>query len=123
MSESSLKANIEALIGGMDGYVNTKTVVGEAVSAGDKTLIPLADVSFGLGVGNFKGSEKNNGAGGLGAKITPAAVLVVDGDSAKILSLKESSGILEQVMDIAPGIISKFKNKKSEAEEPEEDKI
>jgi uncharacterized spore protein YtfJ len=114
---NNFKDNIEALIGGMEGYINTKSVVGEAITVGDNILLPLADVSFGLGVGTFGSAEKNNGAGGMGAKITPSAVLVVNNDSARILSLKDNPGLFEKIIEIAPGLISKFMKKDEKKEE------
>ena len=119
----NFKDNIEALVGGMEGYLNTKTVVGEAITVGDNILLPLADVSFGLGVGTFGSAEKNNGGGGLGAKITPSAVLVVNSDSARILSLKDNPGLLEKILEMAPGIISKFMKKDTKAEKDANDDI
>ena len=114
---NNFKDNIEALIGGMEGYINTKSVVGEAITVGDNILLPLADVSFGLGVGTFGSAEKNNGGGGMGAKITPSAVLVVNNDSARILSLKDNPGLFEKIIEIAPGLISKFMKKDEKKEE------
>ncbi len=113
MADSTFKNNIEALVGGMSEYLNTKTVVGEAINVGDNIILPLADISFGLGAGTFGAADKNNGGGGMGAKITPSAVLVVNSDSARVLSLKDNPGILEKIIEVAPGIISKFTKKGS----------
>ena len=111
MADNTFKNNIEALVGGISDYLNTKTVVGEAINVGDNIILPLADISFGLGAGTFGPADKNNGGGGMGAKITPSAVLVVNADSARVLSLKENPGIFEKIVEIAPGIISKFTKK------------
>ncbi len=110
-NNSKFKSNIEALIGGMEGYLSTKTVVGDPIQVGKNILLPLADVSFGVGAGAFEGSDKNRGGGGMGAKITPSAMLLVNEDGAKILNLKENPGMLEKIVDMAPGIISKFTKK------------
>lgn len=113
---NNFKDNIEALVNGMENYLNTKTVVGDAISVDGNILLPLADVSFGVGVGTFGSADKNNGGGGMGAKITPSAVLVVNSDSARVLSLKENPGLIEKIIEIAPGIISKFMKKDSKEE-------
>lgn len=120
---NNFKDNIEALVNGMENYLNTKTVVGEAISVGDNILLPLADVSFGVGVGTFGSADKNNGCGGMGAKITPTAVLVVNSDSARVLSLKDNPGLIEKIIDIAPGIISKFTKKDSKEKEDDAEDI
>lgn len=115
-NNSKFKTNIDALIGGMEGYLSTKTVVGEPVHVGENIIVPLADVSFGVGAGAFEGDSKNRGGGGMGAKITPSAMLLINGDGAKILSLKENPSMLEKLMEAVPGLISKF-TKKGEKEE------
>ena len=44
----SFQANLESLFKGMDSFMTTKTVVGEAIHAGDTIILPLVDVSFGV---------------------------------------------------------------------------
>ena len=58
---------LNTLFQGMDGFVNSKTVVGEPVKVGDATLIPLIEVSCGMGAGGFvKPKETREGEGGAG---------------------------------------------------------
>ena len=49
MAENGFKNTVESLFAGMDSFLSTKTVVGEAVTIGDTTLLPLVDVTFGVG--------------------------------------------------------------------------
>lgn len=78
MTENNTFRNtVESLFKGMDSFITTKTVVGDAVHIGDTIILPLVDVSFGVGAGAFIQDKKNNGAGGMGGKITPSAVLVI----------------------------------------------
>ena len=67
-------ASVEVLFNKVDDLVSTKTVVGEAIVIGDITLLPLIEVAVGVGAG---AKEDSNAAGGMGAKITPSAVLVI----------------------------------------------
>ena len=78
MAENTFHATVESLFKGMDSFITTKTVVGDAVHIGDTIILPLVDVSFGVGAGIFTGKDKNNGGGGMGGKIMPSAVLVLD---------------------------------------------
>ena len=55
--KNNLDSTVETLFRGLDGFLSTKTVVGEAVKAGDSILLPLSDVSFGLGAGAFSDSN------------------------------------------------------------------
>lgn len=69
MAENSFQNTVEALFKGMDSFITTKTVVGDAITVGDTIILPLVDVSFGVGAGAFAEGNKNNGAGGMGGKI------------------------------------------------------
>ena len=117
--------NIEALLSNVDGYLNSKTVVGEPVKAGENLIIPLAEVSFGVGAGAFdKDSNKSSGGGGLGAKITPTAVLVVNSSGTKLVNIK-SADAMSKIMDMVPDIINKItgkaEGKEAASAEAEED--
>ena len=49
MSENNFTNTVESLFKGMDAFITTKTVVGDAVRFDDGTIVlPLVDVSFGV---------------------------------------------------------------------------
>ena len=76
------------------------------------TIVPLADVSFGIGAGAFAGNGKNNDGGGLGGKITPSAVLVIARDgSTKLIRTDEKEDLVSRLIGMAPGLINKFTGK------------
>ena len=110
-NNNTFTANVSALMDGMHTVLSTKTVVGEAIHVGDNILLPLADVSFGVGVGSFRGKEKQNGAGGMGAKISPSAILVINGSGTRIINVK-SQDALSKVLDMIPDLIARFTKKK-----------
>lgn len=100
---------VGALFKGMDSFITTKTVVGDAVRFEDGTIVlPLVDVSFGVGAGAFCNGSKNNAAGGMGGKISPNSVLVIQDGKTRLVSVKNQD-TLTKVMDAVPGIIDKFK--------------
>src|SRR5699024_406941 len=70
---NDFQSTVEALFKGMDSFITTKTVVGEAIHIGENIILPLVDVSFGVAAGAFSNNAKNNGGGGMGGKITPSA--------------------------------------------------
>ena len=72
MADNSFSSTVASLFKGMDSFITTKTVVGDAVHIGDTIILPLVDVSFGVGAGAFSDEKKNNGGGGMGGKITPS---------------------------------------------------
>ena len=90
MAENNFKGTVEALFHGMDGVVSSKTVVGEAIHIGDTIILPLVDVSFAVGAGAFNADKKEKGAGGIGGKMTPSAVLVIQNGHTKLVNIKNS---------------------------------
>ena len=64
MGDNSFHTTVESLFKGMDSFISAKTVVGEAIHVGDTIILPLMDVSFGVGAGAFSGEKKDNGGGG-----------------------------------------------------------
>jgi len=104
---SSVSENMKLLFSKMEDFVSTKTVVGEAVHIGDVILIPLVDVSFGMGTGGTGSSEKDAGGGAVGAKMTPAAVVVIVNGTAQLINVKNQDSV-NKLIDMVPGILSKF---------------
>ena len=111
MAESSFNSVVNSLLEGMEGFLSSKTVVGEPVKVGDTILIPFVDVSFGVGAGTFRGDKKDNGAGGLTGKMTPTAVLVVQNNSTRVVSIKNQD-TFTKIVDLVPEIMNKITAKK-----------
>ncbi len=112
---------VEALLKGMDTVLSTKTVVGEATQVGDTIILPLVDVSFGVGAGAGSNSQKNSasGAGGLGGKMTPSAVLVIKNGSAKLVNIKNQDAVTK-ILDMIPDIVDKFSKAKDKEKDGDE---
>ena len=123
MGENSFNNTVESLFKGMDNFITTKTVIGDAVRFEDGAIVlPLVDVSFGVAAGAFTDdtAKKNNGGGGMGGKIQPSAVLVIKDGNSKLVNVKNQDGITK-LLDMVPEFMEKFK-KKDEAEEDKEEK-
>ena len=73
--ENNFKDTVNSLFKGMDGFVSAKTVVGDAIHVGDTIILPLVDVSFGVGAGAFEGDKKNNAAEVLPERCLPVQCL------------------------------------------------
>ncbi len=114
---------VEALLKGMDMVLSTKTVVGEATQIGDTIILPLVDVSFGVGAGAGSNGQKNSasGAGGLGGKMTPSAVLVIKNGVTKLVNIKNQD-VVTKVLDMIPDIVEKF-SKPKEKNEMSDDEV
>ena len=106
-NENNFKETVNSLFKGMDGFVAAKTVVGDAIHVGDTIILPLVDVSFGVGAGAFAGDKKNNGGGGLAGKMSPCAVLVIQNGTTKLVNVKNQDG-LTKVLDMVPDFVNRF---------------
>lgn len=112
-NKNNFQSTVEALFRGMDSFINTKTVVGDAIHIGENIILPLVDVSFGVGAGAFSENSKNNGGGGIGGKITPSAVLVINKNGTKLVNIKNQDAITK-ILDMAPDIVNRFTKKDSD---------
>lgn len=115
MSDNSFSTTVASLFKGMDSFITTKTVVGDAVHIGDTIILPLIDVSFGVAAGAFNDEKKNSGGGGMGGKITPSAVLVIQNGTTKLVNVKNQDGITK-ILDMIPDFVNKFTSKDKSAE-------
>lgn len=113
MSENNFNSTVESLFKGMDSFITTKTVVGDTINIGDTIILPLVDVSFGVAAGAFMQEKKNNGAGGLGGKIQPSAVLVIQDGKTKLVNIKNQDG-MTKILDMVPDLVNRFTSGKAE---------
>ncbi|MCI8579990.1 MAG: sporulation protein [Dorea sp.] len=107
MADNSFKGTVESLFKGVDGIISSKTVVGDAIHIGDTIILPLVDVSFGLGAGALSSDKKEQGGGGIGGKMTPCAVLVLQNGKTKLVNIKNQDTITK-ILDMVPDVVDKF---------------
>lgn len=120
MSGTDLKFNsiVDSLMSGMSSFMSTKTVVGDPIVVGETIILPLVDMSFGVGVGTGTKEKGNSGCGGVGGKITPSAVLVISNGTTRLINVKNQDAF-NKVLDMVPDIVNKITVPKKEFEEPE----
>lgn len=106
-NNNDFQSTVEALFKGMDSFITTKTVVGDAIHIGENIILPLVDVSFGVAAGAFSNETKNNGGGGMGGKITPSAILVINSNGTKLVNVKNQDAVTK-ILDMIPDIAAKF---------------
>ncbi len=111
MAENKFNSTVSALFEGMDKVISSKTVVGEAIHIGDTIILPLMDVSFAVGAGAFNKDNKESGAGGLGGKMSPSAVLVIQNGKTKLVNIKNQDTIVK-ILDMIPDMVERIKEGK-----------
>ncbi|MBQ8147353.1 MAG: GerW family sporulation protein [Lachnospiraceae bacterium] len=107
MASNDFNTTVGTLFNGMDSFLTTKTVIGEPTTIGNTIILPLVDVSFAVAAGAFaEGNTKNSGAGGLGGKMSPSAVLVIQDGHTKLVNIKNQDSITK-ILDMVPELIDK----------------
>ena len=97
--------------------VDANTVIGEPIQAAEGvTLIPVSKISFALASGgsdmvakaaNLSGSFA--GGTGCGVKITPVALITIQGERVRVLPIDEpASTAAERVIEQLPGLVDKI---------------
>ena len=110
---NNFKDTVAALFQGMDSVVTSKTVVGEAIHINGTIILPLVDVSFGIGAGAFNADKKEKVMGGMGGKISPSAVIVIQDGRTKLVNIKNQDTITK-ILDMIPDVVDRFTADKEE---------
>ncbi len=109
-NKNDFNETVASLLKGMDSFLSAKTVVGEAVHVNDTIILPLVDVSFGVGAGAFAGDKKNNAGGGMGGKMSPSAVLVIQNGATKLVNIKNQDTVTK-ILDMVPDVVDRITGK------------
>jgi uncharacterized spore protein YtfJ len=99
---------MKASMSEIERLLNTKTVVGEPITAGDTTIIPLVSVGFGFGAGggsgNLTSGEAGEGSGlgtGGGGGVKPVAVVIIDKNGTRLESIKGGAmAVMDKVVEV-----------------------
>jgi len=75
----------------LENLISNKTIVGEPIISGNTTIIPLVTATVGVGI-----------------KLTPSALLIMQGDDVQVYSLSQK-GNLAKLVEMIPDVISKLK--------------
>ena len=107
---------IEQLVTEVKGIIERRSILGEAVSVGDVTIIPVASYGFGFGGGAGAGSDpgsKEQGSGGgagAGGGIKPVALIIIDKDGARIEKVQSGKASLAETIAAAAQQITEKKS-------------
>lgn len=116
---------LQGIIGELKVVAKSETVVGQPVTAGQRTVIPVTRISVGFGAGGGEDGKPDQGhrfggGGGGGAVIDPVAFLVLEDEKVSLLLTKKHSTI-DKIVDVAPEIVSAIKKLASKAKGDEGD--
>ena len=109
MAKNNFDETVNSLFKGLNHVLSTKTVVGEPEFIGDTTIIPLMDVSFGMGAGANNKDKSDSGTGGIGGKMSPSAVLVIKDGQIRVVNVKNQDAVT-RIIDMVPGAVNNISN-------------
>ena len=113
---SNFSEVVSSLLSGVDNFLSTKTVVGQATQIGDTIILPLVDVTFGVGAGAAAGEQKNSGFGGITGKMSPSAVLVIKNGQTKLVNVRNQDAVTK-IIDMIPDLVDKFTTPKEDTDD------
>ncbi len=112
----SLHNMLENTIAKIREMIDVNSVVGQPITAGDVTIIPISKVSVGFAGGGSDFVSKNankqenpfgGGAGG-GVKVTPIAFLVIKDGSVRMLPVAAPANTTaDRVVEMVPDVLDK----------------
>ena len=119
MERDDVEKLVKTTLGEIEKVLGSKTVVGDPITVGDSTIIPLLSIGFGFGgaggagLGESKkgegGGEGIAGGGGAGGGVKPIAIIIIDKDGARIESIKGGmASALEKIGESVPRVMEKF---------------
>lgn len=112
MSENKVSEILKDIVGELKNIATSQTVVGDPITVGEKTVIPVVKISVGFGAGGGQGEKGDQsgfgGGGGGAAKIEPSAFIIIDDKKISLLSAKP--GKLDALIDAVPGLFGKIKD-------------
>ena len=118
-NSNSFNGVVSTMMHGMESFLSSKTVVGEPTQIGDTIIIPLVDVTFGVGAGASSQDKKNGGAGGMSGKMSPSAVLIIKNGQVRLVNIKNQDTV-NKIVDMVPDLIDRFTSKKNDMPSDEE---
>ncbi|MBN1689772.1 MAG: sporulation protein YtfJ [Dehalococcoidia bacterium] len=107
---------VRTTISQIEKVLSSKTVIGEPITVGETTLIPLLSMGFGFGAagGAGKADAKQSGdglkggTGGAGG-MRPIAIIIIDKEGVRIEPIKSSvAAALEKLGEKVPGVVEKI---------------
>lgn len=114
MSANNIKEVMETTMDKLRAMVDSDTIVGNPISAGEITIIPVSKVSFGVATGGSDFPSKTQkeifgGGGGAGVSITPVAFIVVKNGDVRLLQIYNDATTIDKAITMAPELFDKVK--------------
>ncbi|MEG2119103.1 MAG: GerW family sporulation protein [Pseudoflavonifractor sp.] len=113
--------------------VDVNTIIGQPITAGEVTIIPVSKVSFGFAAGGSDFTGKNQkpeadnafgGGSGAGVNIAPIAFLIVKGDIVRMMPVEPpANNTVDRVIEMIPELVNKVTDFIEKQQEKDKDRF
>ncbi|UCG61533.1 MAG: sporulation protein [Candidatus Zixiibacteriota bacterium] len=102
---------LRGVVGELREISKSETIIGQPITVGKRTVIPVVKISVGFGAGGGQGEDEKKGSGfggggGGGARIEPAAFIIMDDKGVSLLPAQK--GKWGEIIDAIPDFAKKF---------------
>ncbi len=113
MKETPVNKIMENTLEKMREMVDVSTIIGEPMTTGDTTLIPVSKVTYGFTSGGTDLPSKQNaelfgGGGGGGISITPVAFIVIQNDKVRMMQINNYSSSADRAIAMIPELVDQI---------------
>ena len=112
MKEQSASGILATAIDKIKNLVDTSTIVGEPITVGGVTVVPISKVTYGFASGGSDFPSKHSkelfgGGGGAGVTITPVAFMVIKDGDVNVKYITSSENQAERIVGMVPDVVDK----------------
>ena len=117
MAENTISEIMGVTMDKIKSMANTSTIIGDPISFGDVSVVPVSKVSYGFASGGSdfgskrqeqKDAKKFGGGGGAGMTITPIAFLAVQDGTVKVLHIDNNPNSTDKIVSAVPELIERI---------------
>ncbi|MCH5321364.1 MAG: sporulation protein YtfJ [Eubacterium sp.] len=112
MKETPVNKIMENTLEKMREMVDVSTIIGEPMTTGGVTLIPVSKVSYGFTSGGTDLPSKSNaelfgGGGGGGITITPVAFIVIENGKTRLMQINNYTSSADRAISMIPELVDR----------------
>lgn len=113
MKETPVNKIMESTLEKMRQMVDVSTIIGEPITTGGTTLIPVSKITYGFASGGTDLPSKQNnelfgGSGGGGISITPVAFIVIQDGKCRMMQINNYTSSADRAIAMIPELVDKL---------------
>ncbi len=113
MKETPVNKIMESTLEKMRQMVDVSTIIGEPITTGNTTLIPVSKITYGFASGGTDLPSKQNnelfgGSGGGGISITPVAFIVIQDGKCRMMQINNYTSSADRAIAMIPELVDKL---------------